>query len=81
MTFELIEKFVESKDAKGRAVNISFKQRNALAGLFIKWKDYDELKVKNFWRIVPESRIEEWKKTNDVQLAKLFSGSDFTKLK
>ncbi|HOZ78519.1 MAG TPA: short-chain dehydrogenase [Ferruginibacter sp.] len=81
MTNDLIGKFVESKENAGRPVNISFRQRNAINGLFIQWKDYEEMKVKNFWRIVPEGKIEEWKKTKDSSLAKLFSGNDFTKIK
>lgn len=81
MTFDVIEKFVESKGAKGKTVNISFKQRNTLSGLFIQWKDYKEMKAKNFWRIVPEAKIIEWEKTNDIELAKLFSGNEFKKLK
>lgn len=81
MTFDIIQKFVESKQASGRAVNISFRKRTPVTGLFIKGKDYEEMKAKNFWRIVPEARITEWEKTNDVQLAKLFSGNDFTRLK
>lgn len=81
MTNDLIEKFIESKDRAGKTVNISFKQRNPINGLFIQWKDYDEMKAKNFWRIVSESKITEWQKTKDITLARLFSGGDFTKLK
>ena len=81
MTNDVIGKYVESKDVTGKPVNIFFKQRNAITGLFIQWKDYEEMKTKNFWRIVPESKIEEWQKTKDLSLARLFSGSDFTKLK
>ncbi len=81
MTYDNIEKYVESKKVKNRLVNISFKKRNAITGLFIQWKDYEEMKIKNFWRVVPEAKIAEWEKTNDMQLARLFSGSDFTKLK
>ena len=81
MTFDLIEKFVESKEMNGKPVNIFFNQRNSIAGLFIQAVDYQELKVKNFWRIVPSPRIEEWNKTKDMNLARLFSGSDFTRLK
>ena len=62
MTNDLIQKFVEDKDRTGKAVNIFFKQRNPINGLFIQWKDYDEMKAKNFWRIVSESKIEEWRK-------------------
>lgn len=40
MTNDVIEKIVEAKENNGRQVNISFKQRNAINGLFIQWKDY-----------------------------------------
>lgn len=81
MTNDVIGKYVESKEITGKPVSIFFKQRNAITGLFIQWKDYEEMKTKNFWRIVPESKIDEWQKTKDLSLARLFSGSDFTKLK
>jgi hypothetical protein len=81
MTNDLIGKFVESKEMLGQPVNIFFKQRNAITGLFIQWNDYEEMKAKNFWRIVSESKIEEWRQTKDVNLAKLFSGTDFSRLK
>jgi len=81
MTNDVIGKFVESQESAERPVLISFRQRNTITGLFIQGKDYEEMKAKNFWRIVPEARIGQWKETKDIQLAKLFSGNDFTKLK
>ena len=42
--------------------------------------DYDELKSKNFWRIVTSSNIEVWKKTKDMNLARIFNGMEFTRL-
>ena len=81
MTYDVIEKFVESKEMVGKPVNIFFKQRNSLAGLFIQGNDYQEMKVKNFWRIVTEPKIAEWNKTKDINLTRLFSGSDFSRLK
>lgn len=81
MTSEVIEKFVESKDPNGKLTSIFFKQRSTIHGMFIQGRDYQEMKAKNFWRIVNESRLEEWKKTNDINLTRLFSGNDFAKLK
>jgi hypothetical protein len=49
-------------------------------GVFIRNNDYDELKSKNFWRIVSESKLEEWKKTKDSSLARIFNGAEFTRL-
>jgi hypothetical protein len=36
--------------------------------------------VKNFWRVVPEKNIEEWKKSRNMNLARIFNGQEFTKL-
>jgi len=80
MTNELIEKFVETKKREDRYVNIHFKQRDTLSGLFIREKDYEELKSKNFWRIVSASKMEEWKKTKNQDLARLYNGAEFTRL-
>lgn len=81
MTSELIEKYVESKDVAGKPVTISFKQRNNITGIFIKGYDYTDMKKKNFWRIVSETKLAEWQVSNDINLARIFSGSDFTKIK
>lgn len=80
MTNEMIEKFIDTK-VKGIApVNIHFKQRNTVKGLFIKGNDYDELKSKNFWRIVSDTNAAEWKRTGDSNLARIFNGAEFTRL-
>ena len=42
--------------------------------------DYNDLKAKNFWRIVPENNIEGWKKSKDMNLARIFNGQEFTRL-
>ena len=80
MTFDVIEKFVESKEMVGKPVNIFFKQRNTIAGLFVQGKDYQEMKAKNFWRIVTGANIDNWKKSKDMNLARIFNGAEFTKL-
>ena len=51
-----------------------------MVGIFVSSPDYEDLKAKNFWRIVSEINIPEWKKTNDNKLAKIFSGSEFTRI-
>ena len=43
MTSEMIEKFVEGKGRKDAAVNIHFKERSTITGLFIRTADYGEL--------------------------------------
>jgi hypothetical protein len=80
MTTEMIEKFVENKSRKESAVNIHFKERSTVTGLFIQSTDYHELKSKNFWRIVNQMNIEEWKKTKNMDLARIFNGMSFTRL-
>jgi len=49
MTTEMIEKFVQNKGRKETAVNIHFKERSTVKGLFIHGTYYEELKSKNFW--------------------------------
>ena len=80
MTTEMIEKFIEQKDRKESIVNIHFKERPIVTGIFIHSSDYAELKNKNLWRVVSNGKIEEWKKTHNMDLARIFNGTAFTKL-
>ncbi|HMU45980.1 MAG TPA: short-chain dehydrogenase [Chitinophagaceae bacterium] len=80
MTPELIEKFVDIKKRKDTTVNIHFKDRQTVRGIFIQGKDYEELKSKNFWRIVNHQNVKAWIQTNDLSLAKIFNGAAFTRL-
>lgn len=80
MTTEMIEKFIENKNRKDNAVNIHFKERSTVTGIFIQSADYSELKSKNFWRIVNHVHIEEWRKTKNMDLARIFNGLSFTRL-
>jgi len=81
MNVEEIEKFLDKQEGpKPDMVKIDFKKRDPVYGLFLKGNDYSELKSKNFWRIVTKLNLEQWNKTKDVNLAKIFSGSDFSKL-
>ncbi|MBS4064160.1 MAG: short-chain dehydrogenase [Chitinophagaceae bacterium] len=80
MTNDLIEKFIEKKVPKNAKVNIHFKQRGTVQGVFIQTNDYEELKSKNFWRIVTETNSEEWKRTGNQNLARIFNGAEFTRL-
>jgi hypothetical protein len=62
-------------------VKIAFKKRSPVYGLFLKnHRDFTELKEKNFWRIVLKSNFEEYKKSKDPSLARLFSGKEFSSL-
>ncbi|MEI8060080.1 MAG: short-chain dehydrogenase [Ferruginibacter sp.] len=80
MTSEMIEKFIASKGRNGNAVNIHFKERSTVCGMFIIGKDFNELKSKNFWRIVSSTYMEEWKKTSNMELARIYNGNVFTRL-
>jgi hypothetical protein len=80
MTSEQISKFIEDKHLSKNPLKIEFKTRSSIIGLFIQTTDYKELKAKNFWRIVSETKINDWKNTNDNNLAKIFNGQELTKL-
>lgn len=80
MTHDKIEKFIEDRHRKDNPLNIHFKDRQTLTGLFIRGNDYNELKSKNFWRIVTYTHFEEWKRTRNHNLARIFNGLSFTKL-
>lgn len=80
MTNDVIEKFIKGKTQKNAKVTIYFKQRATVKGIFIETKDYEELKSKNFWRIVSEMKVAEWEKTKDSSLARIYNGAEFTRL-
>jgi len=80
MTNLAIIKHVETKAKADKPLNIHFRQRDTIRGLFIKSEDYDDLKAKNLWRIVANANIEVWEKTKDVNLARIFNGVEFTRL-
>jgi hypothetical protein len=79
MTNEQIEKFLV-KNNEAATVQINFKTRHSIQGLFIKTADYDELRSKNLWRIVGGNSISEYKKSKDVNLARIFNGVEITRL-
>ena len=82
MNIEEIQKFLDNKTPTGNAyIKITFKKRDAVYGLFVKeHKDYSDLKSKNFWRIVPQSQFEAYGSSKNVGLAKIFHGSEFSRL-
>ncbi|HRI21471.1 MAG TPA: short-chain dehydrogenase [Panacibacter sp.] len=80
MTADSIEKFAENTKYKNAEVNIRFKGRIAVTGVFIKSFDYEELKQKNFWRIISKDHVEMWEKTKNVNLTRLYNGLTFTRL-
>jgi hypothetical protein len=80
MTNDVIEKYLAPRNQNEKEMKIFFKQRSTITGLFIKANDYEELRSKNFWRIVTAANVETWKKTKDINLAKIFNGTEFTRL-
>jgi len=80
MTNEAITKFVETKEFEEKTLSIYFKQRSTISGLFIKGNDYTELRSKNFWRIVTHAHVDQWKKTKDMNLTRIFNGMEFKKI-
>lgn len=81
MNPEQIKKFIDSKvTKKNKYVKIEFGQREPVYGIFITDEDYKDLSAKNFWRIVTSKHFDEYGKTRDINLAKLFNGSAFSKL-
>jgi hypothetical protein len=80
MTNEQIDNFLKKNQYAQTAVKVSFKTRSAFTGIFLKTADFDELKSKNFWRIVNETNLEKYQSSKDTSLARIFSGMEITKL-
>ncbi len=81
MSIEEIEKFLTTKaQPENNYIKIDFKKRDSIYGLFIKDNDYSDLKSKNFWRIVTRTHFDEWQKSKNVNLAKIFNGMEFSRL-
>lgn len=83
MTSEQIEVFLNShlSDTKDKMVNINFKTRNAIRGFFPEVYDSEDLKLKNFWRVITEGNLESWNQTKSMSLTRIFSGNEITRLK
>jgi hypothetical protein len=81
MNTDEIQKFLESKTKDSNDyVKIDFKKRDTIYGLFVKDQDYNDLKSKNFWRIVTRKHFDEFSKSKNMNLAKIFNGAEFSKL-
>jgi hypothetical protein len=80
MTNVQIEKFLQQNYIDKKPVKVTFKGRKPVVGIFIVTADYEELKAKNFWRIVGEVNIDNYRKSKDMNLARMYSGTEFTKL-
>lgn len=81
MNVEDIEQFLKNKASKDdQYIKIHFKKRDAIYGLFIKENDFNDLKSKNFWRIVTRPNFDAYEKSKNTGLAKIFCGLEFTRL-
>jgi hypothetical protein len=80
MTNDQIEKFLQAGHLDKSPLQISFKTRPSIQGLFIQTSDYSSLKSKNLWRIVSESKIAQYNSSKDTSLARIFNGVEITKL-
>lgn len=80
MTLEQIDAFLQKNQFDRNPVKVSFRTRNAFTGIFVKTADYEDLKGKNFWRIINESNVKNYLKSKDTNLARIFNGSEITKL-
>jgi len=81
MNPEQIKKFIETKiTGKDKYVKIEFSKREPIYGIFITDQDYNDLSAKNFWRIVTSKHFDAYNKTQDINLARLFNGSEFSRL-
>jgi len=80
MTNDQIERVLQTENFAKKTFRIHFKSRNSILGIFLDVSDYEDLKSKNFWRIITETNIEPWKKSKDMNLARIFNGSEIRKL-
>jgi hypothetical protein len=80
MTSEQIEKYIAPGKRKDNPLNIHFKDRQPVTGIFIQESDYEELKSKNLWRIVSGNNVKEWENRKDLNLSRIFNGISFTRL-
>jgi len=81
MTVEQIENWLAKEPIpQGKIIRFELKKRNPVRGIIVQGRDYQELKAKNFWRIVTQTNLATYQKTQDIGLARIFAGSDFAKL-
>ena len=81
MTVEQIETFLAKETIpQGKIIRFELKKRNPIRGLIVQGRDYNDLKAKNFWRIVTQTNLAAFQKSGDINLSKIFVGSDFAKL-
>jgi hypothetical protein len=80
MTILQIDAFLRKHKFDQHTVKINFRGRAAFTGIFLKTDDYDDLKSKNFWRIISESNVKAYFSSKDTKLARIFNGTEIVKL-
>ena len=82
MNADQIQNFLSGKvTAKHKYVKIQFQKRDPIYGLFLTSEiDYKELSRKNFWRIVPQKNFDAYNHSQDVNLSRIFNGSEMTRI-
>lgn len=81
MTQEAIIKIIEKTNAADAVMQVHFKQRTVLNCVFVKRSDYEEMKAKNFWRIVQDCNVNDYKQSKNISLTRLFNGVSISKIK
>ena len=77
MTVEQIERFIGADTDPYSRI---FLKARTIEGIFIKAPDFLELKKKNFWRIVSINKMQEYQRSKDINLSRIFNGQEFIKL-
>jgi carboxypeptidase C (cathepsin A) len=82
MNSEQIQSFLsKSTTDKNPYVKVSFQKREPIYGLFLTTeRDFKDLSTKNFWRIVSKKNFDQYKKFKDVNLSRIYNGSEITRL-
>ncbi|ANI89400.1 hypothetical protein A9P82_08895 [Arachidicoccus ginsenosidimutans] len=82
MTQNEIEGFLSGRKNKtgNSLMNIRFKKRADIDGIIIRSTDFEDLKEKNFWRIILLKDLSLWENTHNIHLSRIFNGHDFKKL-
>jgi len=77
MTIEQIDRFL---DADPNCFSKILLKVRTVEGIFIKAPDFAELKKKNFWRIVTANKMDEYRRSKDLSLSRIFNGQEFVRL-
>lgn len=81
MQTEEIQSFIKRyKVPEDRYLKITFKKRDPVFGIIVHSSDAADLEFKNFWRIVPLTKIRDWQSSKNIDFSRIFNGQEFAKL-